>query len=88
MDMAADGYSGRGVRHPGLPTGRGVQWMLADCAEKIYIARLMLLHIAFKMERGMDLRQENSIAKNYIAHMLADVVDTGHAAARLARLLA
>ncbi|MCU1389935.1 MAG: carC 5, partial [Ilumatobacteraceae bacterium] len=55
---------------------QGVQWMLADCAEKLYITRLMVLHIAYKMEHGLDLRQENSIAKNYIAHMLHDVIDT------------
>jgi acyl-CoA dehydrogenase len=35
----------------------------------------MVLHIAYKMERGLDIRQENSIAKNYIALMLNKVVD-------------
>jgi acyl-CoA dehydrogenase len=55
---------------------QGIQWMLAECAEKLYVTRLMILHIAYKMDRGLDIRQENSIAKNYIAHMLADVIDT------------
>ena len=55
---------------------QGIQWMLAGCAEKLYLTRLMILHLAYKMERGLDLRQENSIAKNYIAHMLCDVIDT------------
>lgn len=55
---------------------QGIQWMLADCAEKLYLARLMILHIAYKLERGMELRQENSIAKTYIANMLCDVIDT------------
>jgi acyl-CoA dehydrogenase len=50
--------------------------MLAECAERIYVTRLMILHLAYKMERGLDLRQENSIAKNYIAHMLHHVIDT------------
>ena len=50
--------------------------MLSDCAEKIYLTRLMILHIAYRLERGMDLRQENSIAKTYIARMLAEVIDT------------
>jgi acyl-CoA dehydrogenase len=36
----------------------------------------MVLHIAYKMERGLDLRQENSIAKNFIAQMMHKVVDT------------
>ncbi|HEX2562440.1 MAG TPA: acyl-CoA dehydrogenase family protein, partial [Acidimicrobiales bacterium] len=55
---------------------QGIQWMLADCAEQLYLTRLLILHLAYKMERGLDLRQENSIAKNYIAHMLHDVIDT------------
>ena len=55
---------------------QGIQWMLADCAEKLYLTRLMVLHLAYKMERGLELRQENSIAKTYIANMLCEVIDT------------
>jgi acyl-CoA dehydrogenase len=50
--------------------------MLAECASELYMARLMLLHIAYKAEKGMDLRQENSIAKVFLAHMVHKVVDT------------
>jgi acyl-CoA dehydrogenase len=50
--------------------------MLADCARDLYIARLMVLHIAYKMENGLDISQENPIAKNFIADMLSSVVDT------------
>jgi acyl-CoA dehydrogenase len=53
-----------------------MQWMLADCASELYMARLMLLHIAYKAEKGLDLRQENSIAKVFLAHMVHKVVDT------------
>ncbi len=49
---------------------------LATGASKIYIARLMLMHIAYKAENGMDIRQENGIAKVYLANMVHDVVDT------------
>ena len=59
-----------------LSERQGVQWMLADCAAEIYKARLMLLHIAYKAERGDDLRQENSIAKVFLANMVHQVVDT------------
>jgi acyl-CoA dehydrogenase len=61
--------------HP-VADRQGIQWMLADCATELYVTRLMVLHIAYKMEKGLDLRQENSIAKNYIALMLNKVVDT------------
>ena len=50
--------------------------MMADCAAEIYKARLMLLHIAYKAEKGMDLRQENGIAKVFLANMVHQVVDT------------
>ena len=59
-----------------LSDRQGVQFMLAECASELYMARLMLLHIAYKAEKGMDLRQENSIAKVFLAHMVHKVVDT------------
>src|SRR5439155_8399641 len=59
-----------------LSERQGVQWMLADCASELYIARLMVLHIAYKMEHHLDMRQENSIAKVFLANMVHKVVDT------------
>ena len=76
LDMAAKRVTERVTFGRRLADRQGVQWMLADCASQLYIARLMLLHIAYKAENGMDLRQENSIAKVYLAHMVHNVVDT------------
>jgi acyl-CoA dehydrogenase len=76
LDMAGSRAVERITFGQRLADRQGMQWMLADCAEKLYITRLLVLHIAYKMERGLDLRQENSIAKNYIAHMLEEVIDT------------
>jgi acyl-CoA dehydrogenase len=76
LDMAAARACERVTFGERVADRQGVQWMLADCAERLYITRLMILHIAYKMDRGLDLRQENSIAKNYIAHMLCHVIDT------------
>ena len=59
-----------------LDERQAVQFMMAECASQLYIARLMLLHIAYKAEKGLDMRQENSIAKVYLAHMVHHVVDT------------
>ena len=59
-----------------LADRQAVQFMLAECASELYMARLMLLHIAYKAEKGMDLRQENSMAKIFLAHMVHKVVDT------------
>ncbi len=76
LDMAAAHVTKRETFGKKLSERQGVQWMLADCASELYMARLMLLHIAYKAERGMDLRQENSIAKVFLAHMVHKVVDT------------
>ena len=76
LDMATAHVSQRSTFGKRLADRQGVQWMLADCASELYMARLMLLHIAYKAEKGLDLRQENSIAKVFLAHMVHKVVDT------------
>ena len=65
LDMAATHVTKRSTFGKPLSDRQGVQFMLADCASELYIARLMLLHIAYKAEKGMDIRQENGIAKVY-----------------------
>ncbi|HEX4179829.1 MAG TPA: acyl-CoA dehydrogenase family protein [Caulobacteraceae bacterium] len=76
LDMAAAHVTQRSTFGRLLSERQGVQFMLADCASELYMARLMLLHIAYKAEKGMDMRQENSIAKVFLAHMVHKVVDT------------
>jgi acyl-CoA dehydrogenase len=76
LDMAAGRVLERSTFGRPLSERQGVQWMLADCAGELYIARLMVLHIAYKMEHHLDMRQENSIAKVFLANMVHKVVDT------------
>lgn len=76
LDLAAAHVSNRSTFGKKLSERQGVRWMMADCAAEIYKARLMLLHIAYKAEKGMDLRQENGIAKVFLANMVHQVVDT------------
>ncbi|MBS0361201.1 MAG: acyl-CoA dehydrogenase family protein [Proteobacteria bacterium] len=76
LDMAAARITERKTFGSLLSDRQAVQFMMAECATQLYIARLMLLHIAYKAEKGLDLRQENSIAKVYLAHMVHHVVDT------------
>ncbi|MEM9650708.1 MAG: acyl-CoA dehydrogenase family protein [Actinomycetota bacterium] len=75
LDLATEHVVNRETFGERVADRQGVQWMLADCASQIYMARLVLLHIAYKAEKGMDLRQENAIAKVYLANMVHDVVD-------------
>ena len=76
LDMATARVTDRETFGRKLSERQAVQFMLAECATQLYISRLMLLHIAYKAEKGMDMRQENSIAKVYLAHMVHHVVDT------------
>jgi acyl-CoA dehydrogenase len=76
LDMATAYVTQRETFGKKLADRQGVQFMLAECATQLYISRLMLLHIAYKAEKGLDMRQENSIAKVYLAHMVHHVVDT------------
>ncbi|MBW8813140.1 MAG: acyl-CoA dehydrogenase family protein [Caulobacterales bacterium] len=76
LDMAAERVTSRETFGKPLSERQAVQFMLAECATQLYISRLMLLHIAYKAEKGLDLRQENGIAKVYLANMVHQVVDT------------
>lgn len=76
LDLAAAHITQRETFGKKLDERQAVQFMMAECASQLYIARLMLLHIAYKAEKGLDMRQENSIAKVYLAHMVHHVVDT------------
>src|SRR6476661_5937533 len=76
LDMATAHVTQRSTFGVLLADRQAVQFMLADCASELYMARLMLLHIAYKAEKGMDLTQENSIAKVFLAHMVHKVIDT------------
>jgi acyl-CoA dehydrogenase len=76
LDMAVAHITKRKTFGQLVSDRQAVQFMIAECASQLYMARLMLLHIAYKAEKGMDLRQENSIAKVFLAHMVHHVVDT------------
>ena len=76
LDMATEHVVNRTTFGKKLDERQAVQFMLAECASQIYIARLMLLHVAYKAEHKMDIRQENGIAKVYLANMVHKVVDT------------
>ncbi|MEI9996696.1 MAG: acyl-CoA dehydrogenase family protein [Rhizomicrobium sp.] len=76
LDLAVAHVTKRSTFGKPLSDRQGVQFMLAECASQLYIARLMLIHIAYKAEKGLDLRNENGIAKVFLANMVHKVVDT------------
>lgn len=58
-----------------LSEKQGIQWMMADSARELYAAKLMVLHSAFKIEHGLEFKQEVSMAKHHVANTLWKVVD-------------
>ncbi len=76
LDLAAEHVINRDTFGQRVADRQGVQWMMAECASELYMARLVLLHIAYKAENGMDIRHENGIAKVFLANMVHKVVDT------------
>lgn len=75
LDLAAGRCVERESFGRRLGDHQGVQWMLADCARDLYISRLMVLHIAAKLERGESIGNENGTAKVFITEMLCRVLD-------------
>ncbi len=48
---------------------------MAESAMELYAAKLMVLHAAYLIEKGMPFRQEVSMAKHHVANMLWRIID-------------
>jgi acyl-CoA dehydrogenase len=75
MDLAASRALEREAFGKRLAEHQAVQWMLADSAIELYASRLMVLHAAWKIDQGLDHRQEISIVKVFVAEALGRIVD-------------
>jgi acyl-CoA dehydrogenase len=53
-----------------------VQWWIADAAAKIRASRLMAYETAWKIDQGLDVRSDISMAKVYATEMAWEVLDT------------
>ena len=58
-----------------LAEKQGIQWMIADSAMEMYQCKLMVLHAAYKIDRGEDFRSEVSMAKHFVANSLGRIID-------------
>jgi acyl-CoA dehydrogenase len=54
---------------------QGIQWMIADSTMELYQCKLMVLHAAYKIDRGEDFKSEVSMAKHFVANALNRIVD-------------
>jgi len=58
-----------------LAEKQGIQWMIADSTMELYQGKLMVLHAAYRIDRGEDFRSEVSMAKHFVANALNRIVD-------------
>lgn len=75
LDLAAARAVEREAFGRRLAEHQAVQWMLADSAIELHASRLMVLHAAWKIDRGLDHRQEISMLKVFVAEALGRIVD-------------
>ena len=78
-EMALDMMVGRSLNRFAhgslLAEKQGIQWMIADSTMELYQSKLMVLHAAYKIDRGDDFKSEVSMAKHFVANMLNRVID-------------
>lgn len=58
-----------------LSNRQAIQWMIADSAVDIHLARLAIYDCAWKADQGIDVRHEASMIKLHSSEMLRDVLD-------------
>lgn len=58
-----------------LSQRQSVQWWAADGATQIHAARLMAYDCAWKLDQGMDVRQEISMLKVFATEMAQKIID-------------
>ncbi len=75
LDMMVDRSLNRFSHGSLLAEKQGIQWMIADSTMEVYQAKLMVLHAAHKIDRGIDFKAEVSMAKHFVANMLNRVID-------------
>jgi len=75
LDMLVDRALNRFAHGSLLADKQGIQWMIADSSMELYQCKLMVLHAAYKIDRGEDFRSEVSMAKHFVANALNRIVD-------------
>lgn len=75
LDMTVSRALERYAHGSYLAEKQGIQWMIADSSMELYQCKLMVLHAAYKIDRGEDFRSEVSMAKHFVANALNRIVD-------------
>ena len=75
LDMMVERSLNRFSHGSLLAEKQGIQWMIADSTMELYQSKLMVLHAAYKIDRGEDFKSEVSMAKHFVANSLNRIID-------------
>ncbi len=75
LDLMVERATKRFAHGSLLADKQGIQWMIADSAMELYQCKLMVLHAAYKIDRGEEFRSEVSMAKHFVANSLNRIID-------------
>ena len=75
LEMLVDRALKRYAHGSMLADKQAIQWMMADSAMELYTGKLMILHAAYRIENGLEFRQEVSFAKHHVANALWKIID-------------
>ena len=75
LEMLVDRALKRYAHGSFLAEKQAIQWMMSESAMELYTGKLMVLHAAYKIENGMEFRQEVSMAKVHVANALWKIID-------------
>ena len=75
LDMMVERSLNRFSHGSLLAEKQGIQWMIADSTMELYQSKLMVLHAAYKIDRGDDFKSEVSMAKHFVANSLNRIID-------------
>ena len=75
LDLTAQRMLERRTFGRELARHQALQFFLADSAMDLYASRLMVLHTAWKVEKGLPHRQEVAMAKTFVSEAFGRVMD-------------
>jgi acyl-CoA dehydrogenase len=75
LDMTIERALHRYAHGSLLAEKQGIQWMIADGTMELYQCKLMVLHAAYRIDRGLDFKSEVSMAKHFVANALNRIID-------------
>lgn len=75
LDMMVSRATERYSHGSFLSEKQGIQWLISESAIELYQAKLMVLHAAYRIENGLEFKNEVSMAKHHVANTLWRVID-------------